>query len=153
MTLDNRQVWRAAMLLANNLCADSAQKMKDAGQSDRAEGAALCGSRIREWGEPTDEQIDLILREALPVLGCGEASPARSGRTSGFVVFAIFVLLSLLAGAAFRLDRPLVGAVLLVLLCLISVFFGDRIWLSVEALFSWVGTRSSRWRAARSARK
>lgn len=60
-----RGVWRAALTLANNLCVQESDRENERdGDPEHIHAAGNCARRIRDWLNPTDEQLAEMLREA-----------------------------------------------------------------------------------------
>lgn len=67
MRISDREkaIWRAAITLANNICAQESDRENDQdGDIGWIDGTAECAKRIREWAEPTDEQLAEMFAEA-----------------------------------------------------------------------------------------
>jgi hypothetical protein len=60
-----RDIWRAAITLANNICVQRSDRHnREDCSSDRVNEAADCANDIRAWIEPTDEQLHQMFSEA-----------------------------------------------------------------------------------------
>lgn len=65
ITQRERDIWRAAITLANNICARRSDDCNaDDGPLDRVHEAADCAGAIRSWIEPTDDQLAEMFNEA-----------------------------------------------------------------------------------------
>lgn len=65
ITKRERDIWRAAITLANNICVQRSDcHNREDGSNDRVNEAADCANDIRAWIEPTDEQLCEMFSEA-----------------------------------------------------------------------------------------
>ena len=68
----DREVWRAALTLANNICVQESDRYNGDDRNAEAEAAARCARRCRMWIDPEDEQLAELLDEA--GIGKGESN-------------------------------------------------------------------------------
>lgn len=59
----DREVWRAALTLANNLCVQASDRHNSDDETDEARAAASCATSIRVYIDVSDDQLDEILCE------------------------------------------------------------------------------------------
>ena len=60
-----KAIWRAAITLGNNICVQESDRENDAdGDQGWINASATCAKRIREWANPTDEQLSEMFTEA-----------------------------------------------------------------------------------------
>jgi hypothetical protein len=71
------EVWRVAMTLANNLCAQESDRHRDDDENAEASAAGGCANRIRDWLEPGPETLRDLLIEGGAVLAAGQSAEAR----------------------------------------------------------------------------
>lgn len=65
ITQRERDIWRAAITLANNICIQRSNDLNDDDCStEQVREAAECGNRIRNWIAPTDEQLAEMFDDA-----------------------------------------------------------------------------------------
>lgn len=65
MTVSKRdkEIWRVALTLAHNICIQQSDRHNADDQSEEAQATSYCASRIRDWLEPSGEQLDEMLDE------------------------------------------------------------------------------------------
>lgn len=68
----DREVWRAALTLANNICVQESDRYNGDDATQEASATGYCAQRIRDWIAPTDEQFAELLEEA--GIGKGESN-------------------------------------------------------------------------------
>ena len=59
-----REVWRAAMTLANNLAVQVSDDMNSRDETEGADAASRCANRFREYLSPDDDALMEMLDEA-----------------------------------------------------------------------------------------
>lgn len=60
-----REAWRTALTLANNICVQESDRLNaEDAPIPAIHATAECARRVREWIDPTDEQLLDMLREA-----------------------------------------------------------------------------------------
>lgn len=60
-----KAIWRAAITLGNNICVQECDRINDDdGPMDAINATNECAKRIREWAEPSDEQLAELFAEA-----------------------------------------------------------------------------------------
>jgi hypothetical protein len=65
ITQRDRDIWRAAITLANNLCVQESDRERDNdGPCAAIVASSDCAKRIREWVTPTDQQLVEMFSEA-----------------------------------------------------------------------------------------
>ena len=65
ITRRDREVWRAAITLANNICVMRSDDCNaDDGPLDQVREASDCANAIRAWIKPTDDQLAAMFAEA-----------------------------------------------------------------------------------------
>lgn len=59
-----RDIWRAAMTLANNICVQESDRYLANDENEEARAISDCAKRIRGWLEPDDDQMREMFAEA-----------------------------------------------------------------------------------------
>lgn len=67
----DREVWRAALTLANNICVQESDRYNGDDAAQEASAAGYCARRICDWIAPPDVQLAELLEEA--GIGKGES--------------------------------------------------------------------------------
>lgn len=65
----DKEIWRAALTLANNICVQESDAYNDDDETERSAAAAYCAQRLREWLEISDAQFAELLAEAGVAVG------------------------------------------------------------------------------------
>lgn len=63
MVKRDREVWRVAMTLANNLCVKASDYYNSDDRTDESHGATRCADRIRDFLDIPDDQLAELLAE------------------------------------------------------------------------------------------
>lgn len=63
-TQREKDIWRAALTLANNICVQASDRHNDDDEILESKATAACAKTIREWLEIGDEQLQWLFAEA-----------------------------------------------------------------------------------------